>query len=134
RGINQVFVLWFLSRLVEQRRVGRGILRLVLGDGLEVAGVGHHRGVTFQRVNQVHRGYSIGFMNRAIWYPLISIREPGFVRRRRTPWSGAATCLPLLPTGEIPRGRHKRCHPGESPGGAASTSWRSRRRGPHPWV
>ena len=52
--INQVFVLRLLGRLEEQRRVRRRVLRLVLGDGLEVARVGHNRRVTFQRFEQVH--------------------------------------------------------------------------------
>ena len=45
-------------------------------------------------------------------------------------WWTTAACPAPVPTGETPRGTRRRCHPAESPEGAASASWRSRRRGP----
>ena len=57
-------VLRLLGRLVEQRRVGRRILRLVLGDGLDVAGVGHDRRVALQRFEQVHGDAFVWFKVR----------------------------------------------------------------------
>jgi len=52
--VHQVGILRQLGRLVEQRRVGRRVLRLVLGDGFDVAGVGHDRRVAFQRFQEIH--------------------------------------------------------------------------------
>jgi archaeosine-15-forming tRNA-guanine transglycosylase len=45
-----MLVLGQLRRSQHQRRVGRGILRLVLLDGTEIASVGDHDGVLLQLV------------------------------------------------------------------------------------
>ena len=47
-------VVGFLHRLEDQRRVGGGVLRLELRQLFEVAGVGHHRGPLFERVELIH--------------------------------------------------------------------------------
>src|SRR5262249_35448817 len=52
--VNQVLILWLLRRMVQQRWIGRRVLWLVIGDGLEVAGVGHDGRVTFHRVKEIH--------------------------------------------------------------------------------
>src|SRR5262249_194330 len=59
RPFHEMLVLGHPGRLVEQRGVRGRILGPVLGDRLEIAGVGHHRGKTLQRVNEVHRDSSI---------------------------------------------------------------------------
>jgi hypothetical protein len=43
-----------LHRLEDQRGVGGGVLRLELGQLLEVAGIGHHGGELFEGVELVH--------------------------------------------------------------------------------
>ena len=50
-------VFGFLDRLQDQRRVGRRVLRLELGQLLEVAGVGDHGGELFEGVELVHGVY-----------------------------------------------------------------------------
>ena len=39
-----------LRRLEQQRRIGSRVLRLVLGDGADVASVGNDGGVLLQRI------------------------------------------------------------------------------------
>src|SRR5262245_31511477 len=58
--VHQVFVLRLLRRLVEQRRIGRRILRHILVDSLDVAGVGNDRRETLQRVKKIHRVTPLG--------------------------------------------------------------------------
>ena len=55
RRLDERPVLRLLRRLEQQRRIGRRVLRPVLGDGLDVAGVGHDGGVALERVEQGHR-------------------------------------------------------------------------------
>ena len=52
--MHQRLVVGFLHRLEDQRRVGGGVLRLELRQLFEVAGVGHHRGQLFERVELIH--------------------------------------------------------------------------------
>jgi hypothetical protein len=52
--VRQMFVLRLLGCLIEQRRIGRCVLRLVAGDGFEVAGVRHDGGITLEGFEQVH--------------------------------------------------------------------------------
>ena len=52
--LHQRLVVGFLHRLEDQRRVGGGVLRLELRQLFEVAGVGHHRGQLFERVELIH--------------------------------------------------------------------------------
>jgi len=47
RLVDQILVLRLLGRLQEQRRVRGCVLRLVLGNGFDVAGVGHDRRPAF---------------------------------------------------------------------------------------
>ena len=47
-----------LDRFQNQRRVGRRILRLELGQLFEITGVGHHSGELFERVELVHGCFS----------------------------------------------------------------------------
>ena len=53
RLVYQVLVVRLLGRLEEQGRVGGRVLRLVLGDGFEVARVGHDRRIAFQRFEKI---------------------------------------------------------------------------------
>ena len=55
RAVDQVPVLRLLGRLQQQRRIGRRILRAVLTDGVDVAGIGDDHGVALQGVEQGHR-------------------------------------------------------------------------------
>ena len=51
---QQRCVIGFLHRLQNQRRIGRGVLRLELGQLFEVTGIGYHGGVQFQDIELVH--------------------------------------------------------------------------------
>lgn len=53
-GLQQGLVLRLLHSLQNQGGVGGGILGLVLGDLLEIAGVSHHRGVLLKLFELVH--------------------------------------------------------------------------------
>jgi hypothetical protein len=52
--LDQLAILRHLSRFEDQGGVGGGILGLVLGDGLEVAGVGDDRGHGLELVELAH--------------------------------------------------------------------------------
>ena len=52
-------IFGFLHRLQDQRRVGGGVLRLELGQLLEVTGIGHHRGELLEGVELVHRVFAL---------------------------------------------------------------------------
>ena len=52
--VDQPAILRLLRRLQQQRRIGRRVLRLVLADGIDVAGVGDDHGVALERFEQGH--------------------------------------------------------------------------------
>src|SRR5262249_13428764 len=52
--LQKVLVFGHLGRLIDERGVCGGVLRLVLADGLDVAGVGHDGGVALEGIEQVH--------------------------------------------------------------------------------
>jgi hypothetical protein len=52
--VYQVLVVRLLGRLEEQGGVGGRVLRPVLGDGFEIARVGHDRRVLLQRFEKIH--------------------------------------------------------------------------------
>ncbi len=54
RGLDERPVLGLLSGLQQQRRVGGRVLRLVLGDRLDIAGVRDDGGVALEGVEQGH--------------------------------------------------------------------------------
>ena len=55
RRVDQRPVLRLLRGLEQQRRVGRRVLRPILGNGVDVARVGDDGGVALERVEQGHR-------------------------------------------------------------------------------
>src|SRR5262245_29661018 len=100
RIIDQVLVLRLLRRLEQERRIGRRILGFVNGDGLEVAGVGDHGRVAFQRVDEVHLdSSSLSFTSGTCtygWTMLLGLqanphgRSTPFSHRRRPPTKALA--------------------------------------------
>src|SRR5262249_28958678 len=52
--VHEVLVVRLLGRLEKERRIRGRVLRLVFGDGFEIARVGHDGRVAFQRFEKIH--------------------------------------------------------------------------------